>query len=67
MGALRRLTPDEQVSLLFLILFGALLLVSAVTALWSLREKSDETSETWRRYLRDLRAVWIGTTLFWLA
>jgi len=67
MGALRRLTPDEQVSLLFLILFGALLLVSAATALWSLREKSDETSETWRRYLRDLRAVWIGTTLFWLA
>lgn len=67
MGALRRLSPDEQVSLLFLILFGALLLVSAATALWSLREKSDETSETWRRYLRDLRAVWIGTTLFWLA
>lgn len=67
MGALRRLTPDEQVSLLFLILFGALLLVSAATALWSLREKSDETSETWRRYLRDLRAVWIGTALFWLA
>ncbi len=67
MGALRRLSPDEQVSLLFLILFGALLLVSAVTALWSLRDKSDETSETWRRYLRDLRAVWIGTVLFWLA
>jgi phosphatidate cytidylyltransferase len=67
MGALRRLSPDEQVSLLFLILFGALLLVSALTALWSLREKSDETSETWRRYLRDLRAVWIGTALFWLA
>lgn len=67
MGALRRLSPDEQVSLLFLILFGALLLVSAASALWSLREKSDETSETWRRYLRDLRAVWIGATLFWLA
>jgi phosphatidate cytidylyltransferase len=67
MGALRRLSPDEQVSLLFLILFGALLLVSAVTALWSLRDKSDETSDTWRRYLRDLRAVWIGTALFWLA
>jgi phosphatidate cytidylyltransferase len=67
MGALRRLSPDEQVSLLFLILFGALLLVSAATVLWSLREKSDETSEVWRRYLRDLRAVWIGTALFWLA
>lgn len=67
MGALRRLSPDEQVSLLFLILFGALVLVTAASVLWSLREKSDETSETWRRYLRDLRAVWIGTTLFWLA
>ena len=67
MGALRRLSPDEQVSLLFLILFGALLLVSAATVLWSLREGRDETSEVWRRYLRDLRAVWIGTALFWLA
>lgn len=67
MGALRRLSPDEQVSLLFLILFGALLLVSLASALWSLRERSEEADETWRRYLRDLRAVWIGTLLFWLA
>lgn len=67
MGALRRLTPDEQVTLLFLILFGALLLVSALTALWSLRDRSDKANEVWQRYLRDLRAVWIGTLLFWLA
>jgi phosphatidate cytidylyltransferase len=67
MGSLRRLSPDEQVSLLFLILFGALLLVSVGSALWSLRDREGAAGDTWRRYLRDLRAVWIGTTLFWLA
>lgn len=67
MGALRRLSPDEQVSLLFLILFGALLLVSAVAALWSLRDREGEAGEAWDRFKRDLRAVWVGTILFWLA
>jgi phosphatidate cytidylyltransferase len=67
MGALRRLSPDEQVSLLFLILFGALVLVSVVTALWSLRDREGKADDTWKAYLRDLRAVWIGTVLFWLA
>jgi phosphatidate cytidylyltransferase len=67
MGQLKRLTPDEQVSLLFLILFGALLLVSAVAALYSLRDRQGEESATWERFKRDLRAVWVGTTMFWLA
>jgi phosphatidate cytidylyltransferase len=67
MGALRRLTPDEQVALLFLILFGALLLVSTFTALYSLRSSHDDSSGTWKRFQRDLRAVWVGTMLFWLA
>jgi len=67
MGALRRLNPDEQVALLFLTLFGALLLVSTVTALLALRPTHDDSNAEWRRYQRDLRAVWLGTTLFWLA
>jgi phosphatidate cytidylyltransferase len=67
MGALKRLTPDEQVALLFLILFGALLLVSTFTALYALRSSHDDSSETWKRFQRDLRAVWVGTMLFWLA
>jgi phosphatidate cytidylyltransferase len=67
MGALKRLTPDEQVALLFLILFGALLLVSAVAAVYALRTPDSEEHPTWQRFKRDLRALWIGTTLFWLA
>jgi phosphatidate cytidylyltransferase len=67
MGELRRLNPDEQVALLFVILFGALLLVSAVTALYSLRDREGRNRIAWDRFLRDLRAVWVGTVLFWLA
>jgi phosphatidate cytidylyltransferase len=66
-SALRRLSPDEQVALLFLILFGALLLVTLGAALWSLREQHDDTHDAWVRVKRDLRALWIGTMLFWLA
>ena len=67
MRSLRELSPDEQVALLFLILFGALLLVSAGAALYSLRDREGRDHATWQRFLRDLRAVWIGTTTFWLA
>ena len=67
MRSLRELSPDEQVALLFLILFGALLLVSAGAALYSLRDREGRGHATWARFLRDLRAVWIGTTTFWLA
>ena len=68
MGALRRLTVDEQVALLFVVLFGALLLVTAATALFMLRDPTRVGQETRRHtFLRDLRAMWIGTTLFWLA
>jgi phosphatidate cytidylyltransferase len=67
MGALRRLTPDQQVGLLFLMLFGALLLVTLGAMLWSLRAQQDDTSDAWARFKRDLRALWVGTVLFWLA
>ena len=67
MRSLRTLSPDEQVALLFLILFGALLLVSAGAALYSLRDREGRDRVAWDRFLRDLRAVWIGTTTFWLA
>ncbi len=68
MGALKRLTVDEQVALLFLVLFGALLLVSAATAIYTLRDPS-RSGEAMRRdaFLRDLRAMWVGTLLFWFA
>jgi phosphatidate cytidylyltransferase len=68
MGSLRRLTPDEQIALLFVALFGALLLVTVVTALVSLREPTQPGQAARRAtFLRDLRALWVGTALFWLA
>jgi phosphatidate cytidylyltransferase len=68
MSALRNLTVDEQVALLFVILFGALLLVTGITALRNLRDATQQAEETARHaFLRDLRALWVGTTAFWLA
>jgi phosphatidate cytidylyltransferase len=67
MGQLRRLSPDEQVGLLFLILFGTLMLVTLAAMLWRLRPAHDGSRSSWLHFKRDLRAVWVGTMLFWLA
>ena len=67
MGALRRLSPDEQVGLLFLILFGALVLLTVGAVLYGLRDRGQAANLAWDRFLRELRALWIGTVLFWLA
>ena len=65
MGALRELTTDQQVALLFVTLFGALLLATAIAMVLVLRDSED--SEGGRRLVRDLRALWIGAVVFWLA
>jgi len=65
MGALRELTTDQQVALLFVTLFGALLLATAIAMVLVLRDSED--SEGGRRLVRDLRALWIGAAVFWLA
>jgi phosphatidate cytidylyltransferase len=66
--ALRELPVDQQVGLLFIILFGLLLAVTATAVVLSLRgAASPERAERHERLQRDLRAVWIGATLFWLA
>ncbi|WP_428420407.1 phosphatidate cytidylyltransferase [Methylibium sp.] len=68
MSGLRQLTVSQQVGLLFLLLFGALLLVSAVALLRSLRERGDdERRDRHERFKRELRAVWVGASVFWLA
>jgi phosphatidate cytidylyltransferase len=64
---LRSLSVDEQVALLFVILFGLLVLVSVATVLRSLQDTPSAQGEPARRFARDLRAVWIGTLAFWLA
>lgn len=68
MSTLRDLTVDQQVALLFVTLFGGLVLATAGLLLWSLRHEDDERS-TGRvdRLKRDLGALWVGSTVFWLA
>jgi phosphatidate cytidylyltransferase len=70
---LRELPVDSQVALLFVALFGVLLLGSAAFGVWSLRaeDRSDpgdgRARERRHALQRDLRAVWIGAVVFWLA
>ncbi len=67
MSALKQLTADQQVALLFVILFGLLLLVSGATALLALRERAALQAERFEQFQRELRAVWVGAVLFWAA
>lgn len=69
---LKALTASEQVALLFVVLFGLLMLLTAGLFLNSLRERSNEDARraselTWARVRRDLRAAWIGGSMFWVA
>lgn len=67
MGALRNLDVSQQVGLLFVALFGLLMAVTIASVSRSLRERTPEQQTTWEQYLRDLRAVWMSTVLFWIA
>ena len=63
----RTLTVDQQVGLLFVGLFGALLLATAAATLVALRRGTDSADPRHARLLRDLRALWVGALVFWLA
>jgi phosphatidate cytidylyltransferase len=67
MGELRSLSVTQQVGLLFVALFGALALVTLVTFARSLREEAPADDGVRERFLRELRALWIGALLFWIA
>ena len=67
-------SADEQVGLLFIGLFGALLLASVLVTLLSFRPGARDGDNTahpdggrHQRLLRDLRALWVGGVVFWLA
>jgi phosphatidate cytidylyltransferase len=69
---LKSLNASEQVALLFVVLFGFLLVLTAGLFLNSLRERANEDARrqselTWARVRRDLRAAWIGGCMFWVA
>ena len=67
MISLRDLTVGQQISLLFVLLFGVLFAATAVSAFVALRPGADKHLERRDRFQRDLRAVWISAALFWLA
>jgi phosphatidate cytidylyltransferase len=72
LNALKAWSPQQQVGLLFLILFGTLSLVSAATAFVALRDRDREPGARrhghgLEKFVYDLRAVWIGAVIFWLA
>ncbi|MGE5866437.1 MAG: phosphatidate cytidylyltransferase [Rhizobacter sp.] len=67
MGALRQLTVTEQVGLLFVTIFGVLTVASIAIMMRSLRDMTPERRALHDRLVGDLRAVWIGTVLFWIS
>ena len=64
---LREWSVDSQVGLLFVTLLGLLLMASVAVAWYTLREVEEPQRERQHRMQRDLRAVWIGALVFWLA
>ena len=67
MGALRQLTISQQVGLLFLTLFGLLAITTLIEFSRSLRDMPPERQELHEHFKRDLRAMWTGAVLFWVA
>lgn len=71
MRSLRMMSASDQVGLLFLILFGLLALITLGGFLYSLRQgeesRSQSSRDNWRQFRRDLKAIWIGSGLFWVA
>ena len=67
MKFLLSLTATQQIGLLFLILFGGLMLVSAGAVFVALRDKAPPSDDGVSKFATDLRATWIGAIVFWLA
>ena len=67
MTALQTWTADQQVALLFVILFGCLLLASAAAAVLVLRDSTALQDQRLQRFQRALRALWLAAAVFWAA
>ena len=63
----RTFSVDQQVGLLFVGLFGVLLLATAVVTLLALRRGTPSGDARQSRLLHDLRALWVGALVFWVA
>jgi phosphatidate cytidylyltransferase len=67
MESLAKLSVDAQVGLLFVGLFGVLVLATLAALFRSFRVETAAQRATHERLARSLRAVWIGAMLFWIA
>ena len=67
MGSLRALSVSQQVGLLFVTLFGVIAIATLIAFARSFRESNDAQLAIQERFARELRAVWIGALLFWVA
>ena len=68
MGALRNLTITQQVGLLFVTLFGVLVLATLAAFSRTLRDELDDDGrQRHDRFRRELKAVWWGAVLFWVS
>ena len=67
MGSLRHLSVSEQIGLLFVVLFGLLAITTMIAFGRTLRERSEEQLAMHEQFKRDLRALWVGAVLFWVA
>jgi phosphatidate cytidylyltransferase len=67
MGPLRALSVSQQVGLLFVALFGLLALATLISFSRSFQDVPAEQAALRERYARELRALWFGALLFWVA
>jgi phosphatidate cytidylyltransferase len=68
---LRSLTTQQQVALLFTVIFGILAVVSVAAFLMTFRERGAARDEQWHAELKNfrklLRTSWIMVAVFWIA
>jgi len=67
MGDLRSLTVSQQVGLLFVVLFGLLGAATVAAFVRTIRDSSPERRGMQKRLARELRALWVGLVMFWIA
>ena len=73
MNELRLMAVNEQVGLLFVALFGMLMLATVLVMWLTMRDDGSSDRALLRRHerqqqtLRDLRAVWVSAIVFWVS
>ncbi len=68
----KSLNSSEQVAFLFVMLFGALMLTSIGSFLFSLKKRADDEDDSdwhrgWSRFRHELNMLWLFASLFWAA